>query len=153
MDYSLPTGEQILQAAVEALKNRRTIRSETTLLSSVRAALRKSNPKLTVSRRRLRLICIRSGLIEVTAFTRLSDRRRPMGRCPVCRGEISPIKNKTIYEGSVTLGYSCKECGYWTGIKRRIPTLYVYVRRGPAAGGDNNASLRGIRIVDSRVAE
>ena len=152
MDYALPTDEQILEAAVEALKHRRTIRSETALLRSVRASLRKVDPKLTVGRRRLRIVCLRSGKVEVTAFTRFTDERRPVSRCPVCSGPIAPIKNRTVYEGTVTLGYRCKVCGFWTGIKRRVPILYVYARRfGGSAEGESNG--RGIKIVDSRVTE
>lgn len=151
MDYALPGDAQILEAALAALKARRTVRSETALLKSVRATLRKADPKFTVGRRRLRLVCLRSGKVEVTAFTRFSDERRPISRCPVCRGAIAPIKNKTVYDGSVTLGYRCKDCGYWTGIKRRIPTLYVYARRFAEAAGEGEP--RGLKIVDSRVAD
>jgi len=152
VDYALPTHEQILEAAVEALKHRRTVRSETALLKSVRASLRKIDPKFTVGRRRLRIVCLKSGKVEVTAFTRFTDERRPVSRCPVCSGPIAPIKNKTVYEGTVTLGYRCSVCGFWTGIKRRVPTLYVYVRRfGGTAEGEG--SSRGLKIVDSRVAE
>lgn len=151
MDYSLPSDEQILEAAFEALKHRRTVRSETALLRSVRDALRRSDPALTVGRRRLRLVCLRSGKIEVTAFTRFSDERRVINKCPVCRGAILPIRNKTVYDGSVTLGYRCRDCGYWTGIRRRIPTLYVYARRFPEAGnGNGDGGVRSIKIVDSQ---
>lgn len=147
MDYAVAGDGQILQAALEALKVRRTVRSESALLRSVRGTLRKADPKLTVGRRRLRLVCLRSGKVEVTAFTRFSDERRAITRCPVCRGAIEPIKNKTVYDGSVTLGYRCQVCGYWTGIKRRIPTLYVYAKRG-ASGGDPGEP-RGLKMVES----
>lgn len=148
MDYAVADDGAILEAALEALKVRRTVRSETALLKSVRAFLRKSDPKLTVGRRRLRLVCLRSGKIVVTAFTRYSDERRAITRCPVCRGAIEPIKNRTVYDGSVTLGYRCQVCGYWTGIKRRIPTLYVYARRTPNAAEPGEA--RGLKMVESR---
>lgn len=153
MDYSLPSDEQILEAALEALKHRRTVRSETALLESVRGTLRKADPAFTVGRRRLRLVALHSGKVEVTAFTRFSDERRVITKCPVCRGAIRPLKNRTVYDGSVTLGYRCKECGYWTGIRRRIPVLYVYARRFPEAQSpEADAGLRAtIKIVDSRV--
>ncbi len=151
MDYAVAEDGPILEAALEALKVRRTVRSETALLKSVRATLRKADPKLTVGRRRLRLVCLRSGKIEVMAFTRFSDERRAITRCPVCRGPIEPIKNKTVYDGSVTLGYRCQVCGYWTGIKRRIPTLYVYGKR--AASAPEPGEPRGLKMVESREKE
>ncbi len=151
MDYAVAEEGPILEAALEALRVRRTVRSETALLKSVRASLRKADPKLTVGRRRLRLVCLRSGKIVVTAFTRFSDERRAITRCPVCRGPIEPIKNRTVYDGSVTLGYRCQVCGYWTGIKRRIPTLYVYAKRGPSPPDEGEP--RGLKMVESRSKE
>jgi hypothetical protein len=148
VDYALPGDGPILEAALSALRERRTVRSETALLKRVRAALRKSDPRFTVGRRRLRLVCLKSGKVEVTAFTRFSDERRAISRCPVCRGAIAPIRNKTVYDGSVTLGYRCQVCGYWTGIRRRIPTLYVYSRRFAEAGAP--AEARGLKIIDQR---
>lgn len=148
MDYALPEDSLILEAALLALREHRTVRSETALLKRVRDTLRKSDKTFTVGRRRLRLVCLKSGKVEVTAFTRLSDERRPISRCPVCRGTIAPLRNKTVYDGSVTLGYRCNVCGYWTGIKRRIPVLYVYARRFAESRGEGEA--RGLRIVDQR---
>jgi len=31
--------------------------------------------------------------------------------------------------GTVTLGYRCERCKYWTGLKRRVPTRYIFTRR------------------------
>jgi hypothetical protein len=145
VDYALPEDGPILEAALEALKQRRTVRSETALLRAVRERLRKADAKFTVGRRRLRLVCLRSGRIEVTAFTRYSNERRAISKCPVCRGAISPIRNRTVYDGSVTLGYRCQVCGYWTGIRRRIPVLYVYGRRFASDAGEGEA--RTIKLV------
>ncbi len=147
MDYALPEDGPILEAALDALKGRRTVRSETALLRAVRERLRKLDPKFTVGRRRLRLVCLSSGKVEVTAFTRYSSERRAISRCPVCRGAINPIRNRTVYDGSVTLGYRCQVCGYWTGIRRRIPTLYVYGRR--FAGEPSDGEPRAIKLVDA----
>jgi hypothetical protein len=149
LTFRLPTDEQVLEAALGALRARRTVRSESALLSIVRQALRRGDPELTVGRRRMRLVCLRSGKVEVTAFTRYSDERRPLSRCPVCRGAIVPIRNRTVYDGSVTLGHRCTQCGYWTGIRRRIPTLYVYTRRG-AGRAEGDAGPRSLKIVDAR---
>ena len=150
MTFRLPKDEMILEAALGALRTRRTVRSESALLRIVRDALRKQDPALTVGRRRLRVLCLQSGKVEVTAFTRFTDERRPISRCPVCRGAIAPIRNRTVYDGSVTLGYRCGSCGYWTGIRRRVPTLYVYTRRFAEAPGGEGATLRNLRVVDPR---
>jgi C4-type Zn-finger protein len=49
-----------------------------------------------------------------------------MTKCPVCGGSLKNVKNLTIYGGKVTIEFSCKNCGYWTGKKKRIPTRYVF---------------------------
>ena len=36
----------------------------------------------------------------------------------------------TVFGGTVTLGYRCSRCGYWTGLRKRVPTRYVFTRRG-----------------------
>lgn len=151
VDYALPEDGPILEAALDALKARRTVRSETALLKAVRERLRKADAKFTVGRRRLRLVCLQSGKIEVTAFTRYSTERRAISRCPVCRGAINPIRNKTVYDGSVTLGYRCQVCGYWTGIRRRIPILYVYGRR--LGGTPAEGEARAIKLVPAEARQ
>jgi hypothetical protein len=35
-------------------------------------------------------------------------------------------QNETIFGGKVTLGYKCRACGYWTGLKRRVPVRYIF---------------------------
>ena len=153
MDYALPEDSHILEAALDALKQRRTVRSETALLKAVREALRKSDPKFTVGRVRLRLVCLKSGKVEVTAFTRFSAERRAISRCPVCRGAINPIRNKTVYDGSVTLGYRCQVCGYWTGIRRRVPILYVYGKRAGGSPADGEPHTIKLVPAESRPGE
>jgi DNA-directed RNA polymerase subunit RPC12/RpoP len=58
--------------------------------------------------------------------TRESDEKTAAGLCPVCGGRTEKIKNLTVYGGTVTRGYRCRACGYWTGLKKRVPTLYIF---------------------------
>jgi hypothetical protein len=54
----------------------------------------------------------------------------PLERCPVCGSSLIPIRNRTLTEGEVTLGYRCSRCRYWTHLDRRVPVRYRFLRAG-----------------------
>jgi C4-type Zn-finger protein len=68
-----------------------------------------------------------NGLATVDIRCRDTREKTSAGACPVCDGRTERIRNLTVYGGSVTMGYRCRTCGYWTGLKNRVPTLYVFV--------------------------
>lgn len=78
---------------------------------------------------RLRKIAIDSGLVDLEIHCRDTEEMRSLIRCPVCEERLRRVRNMTVFGGTVTLGYRCERCRYWTGLKRRIPTRYVFTRR------------------------
>ena len=126
MAYRLPSNEEIEHAIAAVLKREKKLPSESRFLSLVRRELKRKDKEYTVSHERLRRIALRSGLCKVTIHTREVPTRRAMTRCPVCNTQVEAVKNETIFGGSVTLGYECPFCGYWTGMKRRVPQRYVF---------------------------
>ena len=126
MAYRLPSEEEIEHAIAAVLRREKKLPSESRFLSLVRRELKRKDKEYTISHERLRRVALRSGLCKVTIHTREVPSRRPMARCPVCNTHIEAVKNETIFGGSVTLGYECPFCGYWTGIRRRVPQRYVF---------------------------
>jgi uncharacterized protein with PIN domain len=126
MGYRLPSTEEVEHAIAAVLRREKKLPSENRFLSLVRRELKRRDKDYTVSHERLRKIALRSGLCKVTIHTRESATRRPMARCPVCSTRVQSVKNETIFGGSVTLGYECPFCGYWTGMRRRVPQRYVF---------------------------
>lgn len=126
MAYRLPSNEEVEHAVSAVLRREKKLPSESRFLSLVRRELKRKDKDYTISHERLRRVALRSGLCKVTIHTRVVPTRRPMARCPVCNTRVTPVKNQTIFGGSVTLGYECSFCGYWTGMKRRVPQRYVF---------------------------
>jgi ssDNA-binding Zn-finger/Zn-ribbon topoisomerase 1 len=49
--------------------------------------------------------------------------------CPVCRGKLRRLRNRTLRGGTVLVGLRCPECGYNSGRELEVPTKYVFHRR------------------------
>ena len=126
MGYKLPSTEDVEHTIAAVLRREKKLPSESRFVSLVRRELKRKDPDFTISHERLRRLALRSGLCRVTIHTREVPTRRPMARCPVCSTKVRPVKNETIFGGSVTLGFECPFCGYWTGMKRRVPQRYVF---------------------------
>ena len=89
----------------------------------------KGQEKYQVGQPRLRLLAIDSGLVDLEIHCRDTDEMRSLVKCPVCGERLQKVRNMTVFGGTVTLGYRCDRCTYWTGLKRRVPTRYVFTRR------------------------
>ena len=115
--------EQIEKAIHQVLKEYRTINSQTQLHNLV---LKKLKTKKGFSNYRLRKIAINSNFVKLEIHSREGDPKKIMNKCPVCTDKLTHVKNQTIWGGKVTIEFRCKNCGYWTGKKKRIPTRYVF---------------------------
>ena len=126
MSYLIPTDEQINTALKNVLKKYRTINSQHKFKQLVTKELATKKEKYAVSGTRLRHIAINSDFVKLEIHSREGDPKKTMNKCPVCRGGLKRVKNKTIWGGEVTIEFSCNKCGYWTGKKKRIPKRYVF---------------------------
>ncbi|MCK5548701.1 MAG: hypothetical protein KAI64_06775 [Thermoplasmata archaeon] len=134
--YKIPSDEQVVEALTEVFKKRRVVGSQAALKKLVDKELRilsrtEKGEKVDckVSQPRLRLLAIKNGVAGIEIHCRESVRRTSLTRCPVCAFKLRRVKNLTVFGGTVTIGYRCKKCGYWTGIKQRVPTRYVFTRK------------------------
>ena len=93
----------------------------------------KGEERFRVGEVRLRLIAIESGLVDLEIHCRETGEMKSLIRCPVCAERLQRVRNMTVFGGTVTLGYRCGRCRYWTGLRRRVPIRYVFTRRGCCA--------------------
>ena len=82
-----------------------------------------------VGERRLRIIAINNRIARLKIFTRESKKIFSSDRCPVCNSKISVVKSRDIWGEDSKIEYICRKCGYRSGIRKRIPTKYVFYSR------------------------
>lgn len=127
MHYSIPDDDEIEDALKYVMRRMKGINSLTKLRKLVLKQLKNIDGDYTVSSERLRKIAVTSPFIKTTIYTRKGKKKKKLsGKCPVCGGKLELTKNETIFGGTVTLGYKCTECPYWTTIRRRIPIRYSF---------------------------
>jgi len=128
MAYHIPSDDQVLEALKRVISRRRVIDSQRKLKSLVERELSKQDG-YRVGEVRLRRLTIESGLIDLQVECRESGIMRSLIKCPVCAHRLRRVINRTVFGGTVTLGYDCPHCPYWTGLKIRIPSRYIFTRR------------------------
>lgn len=126
--YRIPSDERVRGSLVRVFSTRQMVDSQRRLKQLVERDL-KGEEKYRVGEPRLRLLAIESGLVDLEIRCRDTAEMRSLIRCPVCGERLQKVRNMTVFGGTVTLGYRCTRCKYWTGLKRRVPTRYVFTRR------------------------
>jgi len=129
MAYHIASDEDIIQAAHNVFQKHPTVSSQRKLKTLIEKELPLKKNHFHVSEPRLRTLVLTTGLAQVEIHTKDGDPHKILNKCPVCSGSLHRVKNRTIYGGEVTLEFRCTHCGYWTGKKKKIPTLYVFHRK------------------------
>ncbi|UCF07195.1 MAG: hypothetical protein JSW28_05940 [Thermoplasmata archaeon] len=129
MPYKVPSDEEVLRAIKNVMNSYGIVNSQTKLKALVERDLKETDKQYRVSPQRLRLLALSSNDVGVEIHCRESETRRGMSRCPVCGHKLKIIKNKTVFNGVVNIGHECTHCPYWTGLKRRVPTRYIFTAR------------------------
>ncbi len=127
-EYRIPSDERVKESLTRVFATRHEVNSQHRLKLLVEKDL-KAEERFRVGEPRLRLIAIGSGLVDLEIHCRETDQRKSLYNCPVCGERLRRVRNETVYGGTVTLGYRCERCKYWTGLKRRVPIRYVFTRR------------------------
>ena len=126
--YRVPKKEQILDALKSIFARRRVVNSQRELKKLVEKELQ-SDEEYKVGEQRLRHIVLDSNIADVEIICRESPEKRHLSKCPVCGTKLKKVRNLTVFGGTVTLGFQCSRCTYWSGLKRRIPMRYIFTRR------------------------
>ncbi len=127
MTYKIPKADILALAIKEALREQRTVISQTKLTELVNRRLKKMDPEYAASEERVRRVTLANKLAKVEIQTRELEDKSRNAPCPVCgKKRMRRIQNRTIFEGRVTLGYRCRSCGYRTGLKKSVPVRYIF---------------------------
>jgi DNA-directed RNA polymerase subunit RPC12/RpoP len=126
MAYRKPSDTEVLDAIKDALGRHGIVSSQRKMTELVLKELHRHDSDYTVSEERVRRLALKHDLATVEIHGRDSKEKTKAGACPVCGGKTKRLRNMTVYGGTVTFGYKCSSCGYWTGLKHRVPTLYIF---------------------------
>ena len=126
--YRIPAEQVVRDALARVLGARHQVTSQRQLKRLVERDL-KGDEKYRVGGRRLRLAAIDAGLVDLEIHTRETLEKRSQIKCPVCGARLRKVRNMTVFGGTVTLGYRCDRCRYWTGLRKRVPTRYIFTRK------------------------
>ena len=126
--YRIPSDDRVRGSLVRVFSTRQMVDSQRWLKQLVERDL-KGDERFRVGEPRLRLLAIESGLVDLEIRCRDTTEMRSLVRCPVCGERLKKVRNMTVFGGTVTLGYRCGRCKYWTGLRRRVPTRYVFHRK------------------------
>lgn len=126
--YRIPKVDVVRDAISRVLTTRHQVTSQRQLKRLVERDLR-GDEMYRIGPRRLRLAAIDSGFVDLEIHTRETVERRSQVKCPVCGSRLRKTRNMTVFGGTVTLGYRCDRCRYWTGLRKRVPTRYVFTRK------------------------
>lgn len=122
----IPKNDQVILAVRNVLARYKVVNSQKKLKELVEKELNSGGENYRVGERRLRMLAIHSGMAHIDVYGKEIEEKAHRKACPVCGSRLKYSKNKTVFGGTVTLGYTCPKCTYWTGIKNRVPVRYVF---------------------------
>lgn len=125
MGYRVPSDEEVLGAVTRVLAREGTVTSQRELRERVLDELALLDDDYAVSGERLRVLAVRSRYVDLEIRLGVSD-RDPPDACPVCEGSFETVRNETLDDEVVTIGWTCTRCPYWTGQERRVPLRYTF---------------------------
>jgi tRNA(Ile2) C34 agmatinyltransferase TiaS len=119
--------EDLRGAALELVRRARgPFASQVELLRAIRRRVRADDPLAVVGGRRLRYLLLATPGVRVDVEFTERNVAGALTKCPVCGGDVVPIRNRTLDAAAVTLGFRCPTCGYWTHRRRRVPVRYTF---------------------------
>lgn len=125
MGYRVPSDEEVLGAVTRVLAREGSVTSQRELREEVLDELAMLDDDYAVSGERLRVLAVRSRYVDLEIRLGVSD-RDPPDRCPVCGEGFDKVRNATLDDEVVTIGWTCTRCPYWTGQERRVPLRYTF---------------------------
>ena len=136
--YRVPDGDLVRRAARRVLRSgRSSYRSQAAFREAVERELRRTDGLAAIGGSRLRRLVLETPGVRLSVQYTERDDGRPVERCPVCDGELRPVRNRTLTGETLVLGQRCSRCDYWTHRARRVPVRYAFSRggRGPRGRG------------------
>jgi len=125
--YSIPKDGDIVLAIRNVLARFKVVRSQRELRERIEQELNFGGGEYHVSESRARRLAVVSGVARLKVHTKRDGQPGTLESCPVCGEKLKAARNKTIFGKTVTMGYSCVKCSYWTDKGSiRTPSRYEF---------------------------
>ncbi len=130
--YKIPKDGEVVLAIRNVMARYKFIHSLRELKCRVEAELNFGSDNYRVGEARIRRLAIISGMVDIKVHTKATGNDVSITNCPVCATKLRASRNMTVYGKTVTLGYKCPECDYWTEKGNlRMPSRYEFaIKRG-----------------------
>ena len=129
MSYRIPKDDDVAKAIDNCLSRTPRVRSQTVLYELVLTELMCVDESFRISEDRIRRIGLERGLFDIEIRYAHKPGTVPYDRCPVCKGELESVRNRTLDWKTVELSRSCKKCGYSAKSDATRPARYIITRR------------------------
>ena len=130
MAYRIPDDDRLEEAINIVMGRERQIRSQAAMTELVSKELRKEYEDYRVRGERIRRVAIERGLLKIEIEYNEHDDPSSADVCPVCGNPMNIITNTTLDGREADIGRHCTRCPYQTGIKKRTPGRYTFIRGG-----------------------
>ena len=83
-----------------------------------------------VSNERIRRVGLEHGLFDIEIRYAHKEGTVPYTKCPVCRGDLASVRNRTLDWKTVEMSRTCKRCGYSAKSDACRPARYIITKKG-----------------------
>jgi hypothetical protein len=130
MPHKIPKDEDVLTAIQRVILRYGTINSQRQLKNIVQLELNNIDPLYHVGDARVRNLALKSKFIlcEIK-YRHWPDNKTKLKHCPVCSSTVQKIRNKTLTNEIITIGFKCTNCPYKTDIPIKVPARYIFSAR------------------------
>jgi hypothetical protein len=129
MSYRIPKDDDIAKAIENCLTRSPRVRSQNVLNELVLTELMCVDENFRVSGERIRKVGIERGLFDLEIRYAHKNGPPQYDRCPVCRGKLESVKNRTLDWKTVEISRDCKKCGYSAKSDATRPARYIITRK------------------------
>ena len=129
MSYRIPKDDDIAKAIENCLSRSPRVRSQNVLNELVLTELMCVDESFRVSGERIRKVGIERGLFDLEIRYAHKNGSVPHQVCPVCRGKLESVKNRTLDWKTVDISRDCKKCGYSAKSDASRPARYIITRK------------------------
>ena len=128
MSYRIPSDDRLAEAIFVVMYRNQQVVSQKTMAELVLKELEKDGETYRVSGERIRRLAVNRNMATLIIDYAERDGEIPEV-CPVCRNELTSVKNSTLDGGVVEVMRKCTSCPYSVGSVNHIPGRYTFVRK------------------------